>query len=342
MYNDNMFVFLTILTVIFYILVVMCASIVPPRSRYSSYERTRRQKLGDVDIAKEVQRDATANDIAGLFRVIGALALVIFILLALTAFGWLIGAIVAVAGVLCYGILARAIPIHDSVQRLYLRWEPQLLEFAQRNRAIFRFFSAVPADTGATHIASRDELVFTLEHLPGLLDKEEQRLLVSGLQFGDKTVETVMTPRSVLDIVKVEDVVGPLLLDELHKTGHSRFPVIDKDVDHIVGVLHIQNLLKLQDKKTHHASDIMTTPVYYIKESQTLSAALAAFLRTHHHMFIVVNEYRETVGVLTLEDVIEALIGRKIIDEFDMHDDLRVVAARNPRGNNKPSKHADV
>ncbi len=320
----------------------MCASIVPLRSRYSPYERTRRQKEGEADIAKDIQRDATSSDIAGVLRVVGALALVIFILLALTTFGWLYGAIAAVAGVLCYGALARIPLIHDATQQIYLRYEPKLLSFVERNQKVFRFFRTVPADNPITRIGSRDELVFTVENLPRILSKEEQRLLVSGLQFGDKQVESVMTPRSVLDVVKKSDTVGPLLLDELHKTGHSRFPVVDGDVDHVVGILHIQNLLRLQDKKTHHARDIMTTPVYYIKESQTLSAALAAFLRTHHHMFIVVNEYRETVGVLTLEDVIEALIGRKIIDEFDMHDDLRAVAARNPRGNNEPAKHTNV
>jgi CBS domain containing-hemolysin-like protein len=86
----------------------------------------------------------------------------------------------------------------------------------------------------------------------------------------------------------------------------------------------------------------MKPRVLYIREDQTLQHALAAFLRTHHHLFIVVNEFRETVGLVTLEDVIEALLGRKIIDEFDAHDDLRAVALRNPRDNNEPEKGQDV
>lgn len=337
-----MFILLTTLTIIIYLVVVVCASIVPLRSRYSAYERTRRQKQGEENIDKDVQRDATQGDIAGILRVVGALALVIFILLSLTTFGWLYGTVTAVAGVVCYGAIARLLLVHNLSQNLYMRYESQLLDFVVRHQNIFRFFRTVPSDTTIERIGSRDELVFTLENLPGILNKEEQRLLVAGLQFGNQRVESVMTPRSVLDVVKDSDTVGPLLLDELHKTGHSRFPVVDGDVDHVVGVLHIQNLLKLQDKKTHHARDVMTTPVYYIKGSQTLSAALAAFLRVRHHLFVVVNEYRETVGILTLEDVIEALIGRKIIDEFDTHDDLRAVAARNPRGNNEPAKHTDV
>ncbi len=86
----------------------------------------------------------------------------------------------------------------------------------------------------------------------------------------------------------------------------------------------------------------MKSPVYYIKDTQTLQHALAAFLKTHHLLFVVVNEYRETVGVITLEDVLEVLLGQKIMDEFDAHEDLRKVAARNPKSNNLPDKHHNV
>lgn len=324
-----------------YLVVVMAASITPLRSRFSLYERTRRQKEGDETIARDIQREKVADDVT---RVVSALALVVFILLALTTFGWLFGAIAAVAGVLCYGAIARLAPIHDVCQRLYGRFEYPVLDFVDRYQSVFRFFRVIPtpAEQGNGFIASREELVFTVEHLPTVLNRDEQRMITHGLNFGRKTVESVMMPRSVIDIVQQGDTIGPLLLDELHKTGHSRFPVIDGDVDHVVGVLYIHNLLQLHDKKTHKASSLMTTPVYYINQEQTLDHALAAFLRTHHHLFIVVNEYRETVGILTLEDVIEALLGRKIVDEFDAHEDLRVVAARNPRGNNKPSGHTDV
>jgi CBS domain containing-hemolysin-like protein len=86
----------------------------------------------------------------------------------------------------------------------------------------------------------------------------------------------------------------------------------------------------------------MEPRVFYIKNTQTLRHALAAFLRTRHHLFIVVNEFQETVGLITLEDVIESLLGKKIVDEFDAHEDLRAVAARNPHGNNVSSARKDV
>jgi CBS domain containing-hemolysin-like protein len=136
--------------------------------------------------------------------------------------------------------------------------------------------------------------------------------------------------------------LGPLTLNDLHKTGHSRLPVINGDIDHVVGILNLKGLLALDIKRSTTAEKAMDPKVYYIRADQVLQHALAAFLRTKHQLFIVVNEYRETVGLLTLEDAIEALIGRKIVDEFDAHDDLRAVALRNPRDNNRPNISENV
>lgn len=339
-----MFTIMIILTILLYLVVVMSASVVPRHSRLSVFERNRRSKTGDKDASIDEDREKTAEDISGVLRVIGALALVVFILVVLTTFGWLFGALVAVAGVLSYGSVARFRPIHDASQRLYERYEMAIIKFILQYHHIFKLFRGVPQqhDRDNIYISSREEFLYTVDHLPMLLDKHERKLIHHGLEFATVTVESVMTPRSVMDVVKSDDLLGPLLLDELHKTGHSRFPVIGEDVDHVLGVLYIHNLLQLGDKRTRKASELMTTPVHYIKENQTLDHALAAFIQTRHHMFIVVNEYRETVGVLTLEDTIEALLGRKIVDEFDAHEDLRAVAARNPRGNNEPEQHTDV
>jgi CBS domain containing-hemolysin-like protein len=100
--------------------------------------------------------------------------------------------------------------------------------------------------------------------------------------------------------------------------------------------------LTLDRKKSVTAERAMEPRVFYIHEDQTLRHALAAFLRTHHHLFVVVNEFRETVGLLSLEDVIEALLGQKIVDEFDTHEDLRTVASRASRANSGGKQRDDV
>ena len=173
----------------------------------------------------------------------------------------------------------------------------------------------------------------------GAISPSEKKLITNGLKFNDMKIEEIMTPRSMIESVPMNELLGPLVLDDLHKKGYSRFPVIDGDIDHVVGMLRIQDLLTIDRKaKSHRAETVMNKDVYYIRENQTLQHALAAFLKIQHHLFIVVNEFRETVGLLSLEDVIEALLGQKIIDEYDVYGDIRKAATANPQKNNLPTK----
>ncbi|HUC96386.1 MAG TPA: CBS domain-containing protein, partial [Candidatus Saccharimonadales bacterium] len=197
-------------------------------------------------------------------------------------------------------------------------------------------------DTTNQPIASRQELQYLVDASVGVLSSDEKNLIVHSLSFGDQLVSSVMTPRSMIDSIKSSEFLGPLTLDDLHKTGHGKLPVIKNDVDHVIGILNLQSLLALDIKRSTTAEKAMDPKVFYIRQEQSLQHALAAFLRTKHNLFIVVNEFRETVGLLSLEDVIEALLGRKIVDEFDNHDNLREVALRNPHGNNYPKKREDV
>ena len=162
------------------------------------------------------------------------------------------------------------------------------------------------------------------------------------LDFKEKKVSDYMTPRSVVDTIGVSELLGPLVLDDLHKTGHSHFPVIDGDIDHIVGMLHIQNLFALKNRESLSVREVMDTQVFYIREDQSLDKALGACIKKRRSLLVVVNQYRETVGVITVEDIIEQLIGRKIIDQFDEYDDLRAVAETNPRKNNLPKRGEDI
>jgi CBS domain containing-hemolysin-like protein len=202
--------------------------------------------------------------------------------------------------------------------------------------------SITPNPPQRAQLDSREELLHLVNQSGNLLSSDEKKLIQHGLEFDSKTVEEVMTPRGVIDSISKKELLGPLVLDDLHKTGHSRFPVIDEDIDHVVGMLHIHDLFTLDTKRSTTAEKAMEARVFYIRQDQSLHHALAAFIRTHHHLFIVVNEYRETVGIVSLEDVTEALLGRKIIDEFDTHDDLRQVAMRNPRSNNDSAARQDV
>ena len=335
----------TFLWIIFGIVMVallLVASMRPNRPSRSQFEVTRLADKGDADATRDVIRYQTFDDVLTLQRIVSALLLVVVVVMALAQLGWLVGTIIAVVVILEYPVVARIPFITTYGQKLYDMIESRLLEFVERFSRLFVIFRARPITLDPPIITSKEELQHAIDGMKGGVTAAEKRLVTAGLSFGSQLVLEVMTPRSMIDTVDNKELLGPLALDDLHKKGHSRFPVIEGDIDHIVGMLYIQDLLIVTAKKTPTAAEAMEKRVFYIREDQTLQHALNAFIRTHHHLFVVVNEYRETVGVLSLEDVMEALLGHEIVDEFDAHDDLRKVAERNPRKNNQPTGHTNV
>ena len=310
----------------------------------SLFEMKRRSQGGDSGADELMRRERLLDDIVSLQRALQALLLVIFVAISIITFGWFFGVVIAIIVAFEYGAISRLSFIHNWSQAKYERYEHVILQFAEKYPLVFSFLRSVTSrPVQAKQLDSREELQHMLDQSGSLLTSDEKKLMTHSMQFGTRLVSEIMTPRGVIDTVRADEVLGPLVLDSLHKTGHSRFPVIDGDIDHVVGMLYVQNLLTLDSKaSTTTATKAMERRVFYIKENQTLQHALTAFIRTHHHLFIVVNEFRETVGLLSLEDVVEALLGHKIVDEFDAHDDLRAVAARNPRNNNRPDKREDV
>jgi CBS domain containing-hemolysin-like protein len=161
------------------------------------------------------------------------------------------------------------------------------------------------------------------------IPEEDLKMVTAALTFGDKLVSDVMTPLRQVRMVGQDENVGPMLMDELHKTGFSRFPVTQGSAQsaapEIIGTLYLKDIISYEGKAK--VKDMREKGPQFINESQTLRQALDGFLKTRRHLFIVTNNFEEMVGVLSLEDVLEQALGAKIVDEFDQHDDLRAVAA---------------
>jgi CBS domain-containing protein len=174
------------------------------------------------------------------------------------------------------------------------------------------------------------------------IDSSDLRIASGAMSFGDKLVRDVMTPRRAIKFVAATESIGPLLMDELHKSGHSRFPVT-KNVSKaaspdLVGTLYLKDVIGHEGGGK--VKDLARKDVYYINEDSNLRQALSAFLKTHHHLLIVVNNFEEIAGVLSIEDVMEQIIGQPITDEFDNYEDLRAVAKEEAR--NEKEKHNEI
>ncbi|MBA3757333.1 CBS domain-containing protein [Candidatus Saccharibacteria bacterium] len=173
------------------------------------------------------------------------------------------------------------------------------------------------------------ELINSQNHrMDNRIPEAELKIAFNALTFGDKGVGSVMTPRRMIKLVAAGETIGPLLMDELHASGFSRFPVVAEPTKSanpkIVGMLYLHDLIGHTEKG--RVRDVMKKKVSFINEAQNLRDALGAFLKTDHHLLVVVNNFEELVGVIAIEDVVEQILGEKIVDEFDRYDDMRAVA----------------
>lgn len=205
-------------------------------------------------------------------------------------------------------VLARVHPLLD--------W---LIAVAQKYRPV----------TIHTGLYERDDLLKLIEAQKRQPDSripfETLELLAHALTFGDKLVSDCMVPRRMVRMVSADQAISPVIIRELHDSGFSRFPVYQDKPEHIVGTLYLRKLTSL--KHTGLVREMMQQAVYYVHEEHPLEQVLDAFLKTQHHLFIVVNSFEEFVGIITIEDILEQILGCKIVDEFDQYDDLRAVAA---------------
>ena len=218
--------------------------------------------------------------------------------------------------------------------------EQYLLAFTGKFSKIILFFQDLSDET-FKKISSKEELRYQIENLDkDIISEDERIIMLSSLQFNDRLVRDIMINRNKIEYVESKDVLGPLVLDRLHSTTFGTFPVIKGDIDHIVGIVSVKGLLNTDTKKSPAIDDVMSTKVHYIRSDHSLEYALAAFTRTRQHFFIVINDSRETEGILTLRDVMESLLGRRIKNDFDDCHEASVVTGRRP--NNSPRGKVDV
>ncbi len=160
------------------------------------------------------------------------------------------------------------------------------------------------------------ELVFRMSNKEGELPAQSLSLLTRSIRFGEKTVADVLVPRVDVQALATDDTVADLVLRAVD-TGHSRFPVYGVDLDDIVGVVHVKNVFGLQTdaRRTTSITEIMAEP-FVVPETRDLESLLAELRAVGTHLAIVVDEYGGTAGIVTVEDLLEEIVG-EIDDEHD-------------------------
>jgi CBS domain containing-hemolysin-like protein len=154
-----------------------------------------------------------------------------------------------------------------------------------------------------------------------VIEAGERDLIESIIEFGDTVVREVMVPRPDMVTVQADFRVGDVL-EIVLLNGYSRLPVIAEGIDDVVGIVYAKDLMRAQrDGKDDLAVSELVRPAQFVPETKRVPALLADMQREKFHMAVVVDEYGGTAGLVTLEDVIEELVG-EIVDEFDVEDPI--------------------
>lgn len=332
--------FLSIITILVFLNLLIVVAMRPIHSQLSLFELRLRASGGDDSAKKALEREKLLDDVVSLQRVVVSLLLIVFVVLSVKTFGWLIGVLLSLLVALEYGAIAQIKFLRRISQRLYARIDSYLIKFIKKAPFLFRLLRNVSTEGHdvETRIHSREELQCIINQSKNVLSVEERLLIVNGLSFNEQLVNSVMVPRSSINYIEKSEFLGPLVLDKLYKKGHLKLPVISGSLDNVIGVLDIKALLALDTKRSITAEKAMDKRVYYVRADQTLRQAMAAFLKTKQYLLVVVNEAKETVGLLVLGDVLEVLFGSKVDDSFDSYEDLSAVALRDLRKDSKPKQ----
>lgn len=165
---------------------------------------------------------------------------------------------------------------------------------------------------------SQAELLMFVEEVQegGSIDTNEGHLLRNAIEFGDLKAEDILTHRVDLEALPV-DATPEEVAEKFENSKFSRLPVYEEDIDHIVGILHLKDFYGINGITTQPISEIMTPPLF-IHRTEKISDLLKQLQTTKSHMAVVVDEYGGTLGIVTMEDILEELVG----DIWDEHDDV--------------------
>jgi CBS domain containing-hemolysin-like protein len=159
------------------------------------------------------------------------------------------------------------------------------------------------------------ELLVSESYAEGLVDEVEQALVANIFEFTERRVAQVMTPRTLITAIPVD--IGEEALIELVTTSpNSRFPVYEENIDQIIGVMHLKDLVRQQLSGEAFDLKALVRQVPFVPGTLLADALLASFKKLHLHMAVVIGEHGGTAGIVTLEDLIEEVVG-EVRDEFD-------------------------
>ena len=154
------------------------------------------------------------------------------------------------------------------------------------------------------------------------IDSDEERIIKGALSFSEKTVEDVMTPRTVVYSLSLDANLDRNLLNKIKRKGFTRIPIYEETIDDVIGILYTKDLINIR-LNTKIKDVYKKENALIVKKEQKLDVLLNMFIKSKVHLAFVKDEYHGLEGVISLEDVLEEILNREIVDESDIIVDLQ-------------------
>jgi CBS domain containing-hemolysin-like protein len=207
--------------------------------------------------------------------------------------------------------LAIALPLRF----FYLIFKPAIWFLNGFSNLILRLIGITPMHGSEVHSSEELRLLFEQSKESGAIQDSQHELMENVFQFNDRMVKQIMVPRTKLAAREVE-ATEEQILEMVFTEGYSRVPIYKETIDNIVGVLYIKDLLVVMRRNELINLTKLMRPAYFVPETKKIHRLLQHFQRSHLHMAIVSDEFGGVSGIVTIEDIMEELVG-EIQDEYD-------------------------
>ena len=213
--------------------------------------------------------------------------------------------------------ISKTIIVPLDTARIILR--PFILIFIQISKFLLGLFK-VKLEERIFEMTEEDIKTFVKAGTEEGIIEEEEEMIHSIFEFSDTTVKEILTPRTSVFALDSEKTLGEVW-NEIVEQGFSRIPVYNENIDKIEGIVHIKDLLKYnrEENSSLKMKEVMKE-AYYVPATKTLTELLEEFKRKQSHMAIIIDEYGGTLGIVTIEDLLEEIVG-EIRDEFDQEEE---------------------
>jgi magnesium and cobalt exporter, CNNM family len=215
-----------------------------------------------------------------------------------------------------------ALALSTPVRWFFVIFRPLIWTLQESTALILRALGLEPP--GAEHDAHSEaeiRMLLSSSAEQGEIEHEEQEMLYKVFDFADKEVSDVMVPRPEVVAISIA-LPAEEALKAVLESPYTRYPIYRDSLDDIVGVLHIRDLIEAMHDRGIVSVDLenLVRPAYMVPETKDLGALLTEFRRTNQHLAVVIDEYGSMEGIVTLEDLLEEIVG-EIEDEFDLPDE---------------------